>query len=602
MRTRPLVPALFLLGLLLAAVPARAQYMYLDSNGNGVHDTGDALGPNGTSTTVDVYLNTNHNRDGSTATCDTGDGDLTINSYIFNLVASNGTVTFSNFINRQSTMVVALGETNQGDGVYKNGFAGVTALAPGLYRLATITIMGTSGTPFIDIVDRPYTSSDWTSFGTQCSGHDFDNTYKLTGPTGGTDWTDVDGLGMRCDPSCPPFLAAVTDMFVNEGATATQGLTATDPDGNPITFQKVSGPLYMTVATLSPGPGTATGQITLSPGFFDAAHLVLASVRAADGALLSNVRNFTIDVIDVNRAPVSNPGGPYRGVPNVPIAFDGTGSADPDGSPLSFFWNFGDGVQATGATPAHAYNSVGTYSVLLVVSDGSLSNSAATIATIADLLQAKSFTTKSNRIIRLGSGKSIWSVQLEPVGGTFDIANVDLSSVRMESQGTGSVSEIPAQFGKAAISSDSDGNGVAEITASFDKGDLQALFANVTGQTSIPVAFEGGVTGSGTFRTQMDVGVKASGGPTASAYPNPFHPFGWVSVFVPTPGNLEVKVFDANGRLVRRIEEAGTVPRGYRQIAIDGSDDHGNPLASGIYFLRIETAAGPITTRVAIVR
>ena len=46
------------------ALPAYAQYMYLDSNGNGIHDSGDKMNPNGTPTTVDVYLTTNLNRDG----------------------------------------------------------------------------------------------------------------------------------------------------------------------------------------------------------------------------------------------------------------------------------------------------------------------------------------------------------------------------------------------------------------------------------------------------------------------------------------------------------------------------------------------------------
>ena len=33
---------------------ANAQYMYLDSNGNGIHSSGDRLNPNGTPTTVDL--------------------------------------------------------------------------------------------------------------------------------------------------------------------------------------------------------------------------------------------------------------------------------------------------------------------------------------------------------------------------------------------------------------------------------------------------------------------------------------------------------------------------------------------------------------------
>src|SRR5215510_10176432 len=45
----------------LTAAPATAQYMYLDANGNGVHDSSDRLNANGIATTVDVWLDTNHN-------------------------------------------------------------------------------------------------------------------------------------------------------------------------------------------------------------------------------------------------------------------------------------------------------------------------------------------------------------------------------------------------------------------------------------------------------------------------------------------------------------------------------------------------------------
>ena len=45
----------------------QAQYMYLDANQDGIHDSGDALEANGTPTTVDVYLITDRNRDGSGA-------------------------------------------------------------------------------------------------------------------------------------------------------------------------------------------------------------------------------------------------------------------------------------------------------------------------------------------------------------------------------------------------------------------------------------------------------------------------------------------------------------------------------------------------------
>ena len=86
-----LVFAVALLGAF--ATPAAAQYMYLDSNGDGIHTEADDLNANGVPTTVDVWIITNQNRDGSEAVCNTQDGILQINSYAVNLVAEGGTVT-----------------------------------------------------------------------------------------------------------------------------------------------------------------------------------------------------------------------------------------------------------------------------------------------------------------------------------------------------------------------------------------------------------------------------------------------------------------------------------------------------------------------------
>ena len=75
-----------------------------------------------------------------------------------------------------------------------------------------------------------------------------------------------------------------------------------------------------------------------------------------------------------NRPPTASAGGPYAGVRNQPITFDGTGSSDPDGDPLTYSWDFGDGATGTGPTPSHAYTSLGVFTVTLVVSDGALSS------------------------------------------------------------------------------------------------------------------------------------------------------------------------------------------------------------------------------------
>ena len=54
----------------------------------------------------------------------------------------------------------------------------------------------------------------------------------------------------------------------------------------------------------------------------------------------------------------------------VAIPFDGSGSLDPEGSPLSYSWSFGDGGTSTSVAPVHTYRSVGTFNVMLTVNDG----------------------------------------------------------------------------------------------------------------------------------------------------------------------------------------------------------------------------------------
>jgi PKD repeat protein len=49
--------------------------------------------------------------------------------------------------------------------------------------------------------------------------------------------------------------------------------------------------------------------------------------------------------------------------------FNGSASNDPDGSIVSYAWNFGDGTTGTGVSPSKTYSSSGTRTVTLTVTD-----------------------------------------------------------------------------------------------------------------------------------------------------------------------------------------------------------------------------------------
>src|SRR5712671_6450972 len=255
----------------IVAPPAVAQFAYLDANGDGVWTSGDRMGTLGVAKAVDVYIVTNHNANGSTATCNSGGDSLSINSYVVNLRATGGTVTFSGFTNRQSGMSVVATPEVATSTEWKGGRGGGAILSPGTYRLMTITATVTSGAPTLSIIPlTSFNERDVTSFGTACLGLDLDNTYKL-----GVDWADVAGLAQ------PSFSLVAPDSVA--GSVSQPILFDVASDSALTLLQAVEPPPG---ATFTPIQSTNRGTFAwvpegVSPGTYDVAFMATSSAGAA---------------------------------------------------------------------------------------------------------------------------------------------------------------------------------------------------------------------------------------------------------------------------------------------------------------------------------
>ncbi len=84
--------------------------------------------------------------------------------------------------------------------------------------------------------------------------------------------------------------------------------------------------------------------------------------------------------------------------------------------------------------------------------------------------------------------------------------------------------------------------------------------------------------------------------------PNPFNPRTAVRFDLPESGLVSLRIFDLRGRLVRTLLGATQLDAGTRLLTWDGRDDTGADTASGVYWLRLDSAQGQKTQRAVLLR
>ena len=87
-------------------------------------------------------------------------------------------------------------------------------------------------------------------------------------------------------------------------------------------------------------------------------------------------------------------------------------------------------------------------------------------------------------------------------------------------------------------------------------------------------------------------------------YPNPFNPETWIPYQLAVPAEVTLTIYDMNGGVIRRLEvghqAAGIYQSRNRALYWDGRNDHGEFVASGLYFYTLKAAEFAATRKMLI--
>jgi hypothetical protein len=244
-------------------------------------------------------------------------------------------------------------------------------------------------------------------------------------------------------PNRAPTITGAPAASVMVGALYSFTPTASDPDGNALTFAIANRPAW---ATFNSGTGRLAGTPTSTGTFNNIA------ISVSDGQASAQLAPFAITVsAPLNRAPTITGAPPTAVMQGTAYAFQPTAS-DPDGNALTFavanapaWGSFNAATGRLSGTPGAQY--VGTTSgIVITVSDGTLTASlpafSITVQAVATGSATLSWTpptqnTDGSPLTNLAGYRIYWGTQQGSYPNSVTLNNAGLTSYVVESLAPG---------------------------------------------------------------------------------------------------------------------------------------------------------------------
>ena len=526
----------------------------------------------------------------------------------------------------------------------------VTASDPDRDRISSLTASGLpSGATFKAGPKNATGTLTWTPTSAQSGSYNV--TFTASNALSGSATTRITVIR----PDRPPVVSAPPTTSVQAGTTLNLNVSASDPDGDAIaslTATSVPG------AVFAAGSGNTTGTLTWTPG---AADVGTRTVRFTATNALSGVESTSVSVSPPNQPPVPALSvSPATGNAPLAVTANASGSADPDGSVASFTFNFGDGTilgPQSGATATHAY-AAGTWTLAVTVTD----NQGATAVKSAPVMVAwtpsqpnlvgnASFEIDASgwnaystaTLLRVAGGfDGSWELQMTgpatlssfgcndapnwvasvPAAGTryrctaFVRSESASGTAKLQVREYSGATKLGGLFSQGVVLSPAWQMVTVDYTsvAAGSSLDLQVLdFPLAASEVFITDDISiYDITGMALKQADAAQGVQAAADPNPDlrgraplvgiVSPSPLRSASTLSFVTSRPGPLRVTLFDVTGRRVRSVLDEAEAPAGFHVAMVDGKDDHGRALGSGLYFYRIRALEGVSGGRIVIAR
>jgi parallel beta-helix repeat protein len=478
----------------------------------------------------------------------------------------------------------------------------------------------------------------WTPSIEQAGAHDV--TFVASNAVSGSAATRI----VVTRPDRPPAVTAPPTATVQAGATVVVSVTASDPDADDIAALTATD---LPGAVFAAGSGNTAGTLTWRPSAADqGSH----SVTFAAGNALSGLAITTLTVTAPNQPALPALSlSPATGRAPFATTVDASGSADPDGSVTYYTFRFGDGTTLgpqAGPIATHTY-AAGNWTVSVTVTDnqGATAEKITSVVVgpapgLSNLVGNASFETATTNwngfasatVSRVAGGfEGSWALQMRGPASLTNFGCTDAVNWVAAVPAAGMKYRCTAWV-RSAASTGTAMLQVREYLGPTRMGGLLSEGVVLSPEWQMVAMDYVAVAAGSTLDFQVidypvahnevfvadDISIVAIAGGTVDVTPGeepgarvplqarlgpiPLRTQSMLSFATSRPGPLRVGLYDVTGRLVRTLLNEPHAPAGLHDLALDGRDDRGRALPSGLYFYRIRALEGASTGRFVVAR